>query len=239
MAKTKQGQHRLDSKFHRPLAIAVVTALPVAIAAAGAGVANADPVTPAVPFPVVLNDVAYQAPAVRNAPGIRPIPEAGLLGPIMGLHAPTPVAPVAPIAAPPGKIRIGDLQVDTPSVLDAPTTKQINDTAAGMEAQLATAGDSIGLSPQRSDRLAASTLGDTAIGAGIAMGTVGFPFAAVGGLVGGLAGLIAGVPFLPGGLVVLPVVGAAIGAAVTAAPFAAVGGGIGAVVGAGTALAQP
>ncbi|MEU7633761.1 hypothetical protein AB0C34_27920 [Nocardia sp. NPDC049220] len=83
----------------------------------------------------------------------------------------------------------------------------------------------------RPDQIANSALAGAAIGAAIGVAVVS-PLAITSGVVGAVAGFICGIPFLPGGLVVLPVLGAAIGFGVIAAPAAAVGAAVGAGVGA-------
>ncbi|MEU6585595.1 hypothetical protein [Nocardia sp. NPDC046763] len=77
-----------------------------------------------------------------------------------------------------------------------------------------------------------------AIGAGIAVAAVS-PAVIASGIVGAVAGFVSGIPFLPAGLVVLPVVGAAIGVGFVAGPAALVGGAVGALVGAIVGLATP
>ncbi|GAC66485.1 hypothetical protein [Gordonia soli] len=229
-----RGKHRRSSDWHRTSALVAAGSVPVMMAFAGAGLASAatGPETPA----------AQQQPTGdRHGAGTRTAPKAGPLAAVDPgkLHAPRPVAPVKPIQAPTGQVRIGEVQAPTPQWLPPQQTKQVNDAAAQAEAQVATFGESVGLDPSRADRVAETTVGDAAVGAAIATGTVGAPLAAAGALVGGVAGLVAGVPFLPAGLVVGPPVGAAIGAAVTAAPFTALGAGVGAGVGAARGLAEP
>ncbi|MEU7769117.1 hypothetical protein AB0B25_29030 [Nocardia sp. NPDC049190] len=89
----------------------------------------------------------------------------------------------------------------------------------------------------RPDQIANSALAGAAIGAAIGVAVVS-PLAITSGVVGAVAGFICGIPFLPAGLVVVPVLGAAIGFGVIAAPAAvvgaAVGAGVGAIVGAVT-----
>jgi hypothetical protein len=149
------------------------------------------------------------------------------------------VAAVQPVTPPaPATVRVGDLELSAPDWLSMQQTQQINDAAAGAEAQVASAGEARGLDPARAHRVASDTVGDSVRGAAIATVTVGAPLATAGGLVGGVAGLIAGVPFLPIGLAIGPVVGAVIGAAVTAAPVTAIGAGIGAGVGVARGLTE-
>lgn len=214
-------------------------AMPVALTLTGTGVAAAAPDSgPVMPQPSVVSN--YQSPLIRNAhAAMRPMPDQRYLAPMRMVHLPTTVAPVAPILAPTGKIRIGSLMVDRLPLLNDGQVAGIDNTAAGGEATIATFADSIGLDPTRSDLVAADVLADSAIGASAASSTVGMPLATAGAVVGGVAGLIAGVPFLPIGLVLGPIAGAAIGATVTAAPFVLLGGAIGAAVGVGQALLAP
>lgn len=187
------------------------------------GVAAA-PFLPAPPAPA---PAAVAEPAPGQAPATRPLPQHAYLAPQGDLHAPVPVAPVAPIEAPPGKLRIGNIIMDAPPF----DVREINTGAAQAEAQVATFYDSVGVERSRSDRMAAQTVGSAAIGASVA-NTLASPIATTSAMVGAVAGLISGVPFLPIGLVVGPVLGAAIGYAVIAAPAMAVGAAVGGAIGA-------
>lgn len=200
--------------------------------------AAAQPAGPVRPSPVHPSPVAGQD---RTGPGVRQLPHATPLPPLdpARFHAPRQVRPVRPIVAPPGTVRIGDVRAPAPEWLPAPQTRDVNRAAADAEAQVATFADSVGLPPERSDRVAAAVVGDAATGAAIATATVGAPLAVAGGVVGGVAGLIVGVPFLPAGLVAGPIGGAVIGAVVTAAPFTALGAGLGAGVGLARGLTEP
>ncbi|NEW45261.1 hypothetical protein GV794_06770 [Nocardia cyriacigeorgica] len=168
----------------------------------------------------------------------RPVPDKAYLAPLGGLHAPTQVAPVAPIAPPPGQLRFGDVTIESPAWLDSQQAAQVNDGAANAEAGLATFLDSVGMERSRSDRVASQTIGSAAVGA-VAGASASTPLAATSAVVGAVAGLIAGVPFLPAGLVAGPILGAAIGAAVITVPAAAIGAAAGAAIGAADALAAP
>lgn len=179
--------------------------------------------------PVVPPLAAITEPA---SPGTRVLPKHAYLAPQGGLHAPEPVAPVAPIEAPPGTLRIGNLLMDAPPF----DVRGINTGAAQTEAQLATFLDSVGVERSRSDRIAAQTLGSAAIGASVA-NTLASPLAGTSALVGAVAGFISGIPFLPIGLVIGPVLGAAIGYAVIAAPAVAAGAAIGGAIGAADGFA--
>ncbi|MEU1981646.1 hypothetical protein [Nocardia sp. NPDC019395] len=176
--------------------------------------------------------VADPVPAPAPTPATRPIPAYSYLAPQGELHAPVPVAPVAPIEAPPGKLRVGNIIMDAPPF----DVREINTGAAQAEAQVATFFDSVGVERSRSDRIAAQTVGSAAIGASVG-NTLASPIAATSAMVGAVAGLISGVPFLPIGLVIGPVLGAAIGYAVIAAPAMAVGGAIGGAIGAADGFA--
>lgn len=270
-------KHRLqgDSAFGRgsvrvaagvlPMAIAVavggVSAANASSAGSGTGNSGSQPgitTGPGVPVaapnsPAVRQDQA--APSTDYA-GDRPVPVQRYAAPVnVGkLHAPVPVRPVAPIVAPPGTIRVGDAIMPA-AWMPAVVRDRINVTAAGAEAQVSTFARSIGVSPNRSDRIAGSAaVGGlvTAVPGALVGGTIG---GAVGGAVGVAAGLVAAlgtdgallvVTFLPGlvaGLVAnVPEIGAAatigtvggaavggaIGGAITGLPGALIGGAVGA-----------
>ncbi|MEV6137192.1 hypothetical protein AB0L63_14245 [Nocardia sp. NPDC051990] len=193
---------------------------------------------------------AAQAPNVRPYRGMRipddtdsslqwarPVPKSEYLSPVEFLHGPVPVAPVPPIAPPPGMLRFGDVQVAAPDWLPREPAIQLNDAAAVTEADLATFFDSVGMERTRSDRIASQTVGSAALGAA-AGAAVASPFALIGAGVGGALGLAIGLPFAPIGLAAVPA-GAAYGAALMAAPLAAIGAGIGAGLGATQALTAP
>ncbi|MGI5218171.1 hypothetical protein [Nocardia sp. CA-290969] len=182
---------------------------------------------PFVPAPAAPAPAAVADPAPAPLPATRPLPQHAYLAPQGELHAPMPVAPVAPIEAPPGKLRIGNIIMDAPPF----DVREINTGAAQAEAQLATFYDSVGVERSRSDRMAAQTVGSAAIGASVA-NTLASPISTTSAMVGAVAGLISGVPFLPIGLVIGPVLGAAIGYAVIAAPVMAVGAAVGGAIGA-------
>ncbi|MBF4999687.1 hypothetical protein IRT45_21315 [Nocardia sp. BSTN01] len=213
--------------------------------------AATDPAVP--PFAAPVADAEPNASADAAAPAAAPAPGAvssnrnaanstravpDLTAPAMvnpgALHLPDlahPAAPVAPIKAPDGTIRIGSVVTPRPDFIDPQLSAQINDSAAQTEAGLAQTLDSAGFEPSRSDRIAADTLAGAVIGSSVG-NIVSSPIASTSAVVGAVAGFIAGIPFLPAGLVVMPVVGAAIGYAVIAAPAAAAGAAIGAGVGA-------
>ncbi|MEV5652962.1 hypothetical protein AB0L57_32325 [Nocardia sp. NPDC052254] len=209
------------------------------------------PASAADPAVAPIDDVA---PAPAAAPAPNPVASAGVTSgrnivggtrAVPDLAAPAAVDPsalhmpdlahmapaVAPIKAPDNTIRIGSVQTQRPDFIDPQLTAQINDSAAQSEAGLAQGLDSVGFAPSRSDRIAADTLGGAVIGSSVG-NIVSSPIASTSAVIGGVAGLVAGIPFLPAGLVVMPLVGAAIGYAVIAAPAAAAGAAIGAGVGA-------
>ncbi|WP_146097547.1 hypothetical protein [Nocardia nova] len=201
--------------------------------------------TPAPP-PPPPTAAAYpeQPPSVRNGPAPRPAPSPDPVPPVQveDLHLPEPVAAVAPIAPPPDEIRVGQFSVPSPPWVPDEVRDAINNTAAGAEAQVATALDSIGIPPGRSDRVSGATLAGAGIGGAIGATITAAPAAAagavVGGLIGGTIGGIAGAAV--GTVVTVPVIGTitsgvagtAIGAAAGAAAGALIAGAPAAVAGA-------
>ncbi|SUE28911.1 Uncharacterised protein [Nocardia farcinica] len=167
------------------------------------------------------------------------------------LHLPEPVAPVAPIEAPENTLRVGQWQAPRPEWLPPEYAEAINDAAAGAEAHVATALDSIGIPAGRSDRVSGATLAGAGIGGAAGAAIAGVPVTAVGavagaligGTVGGIAGAALGTVLpVPGlgnvtsgvaGTALGAAAGAAAGAAVTGIPAAVVGGVAGGTVGAG------
>ncbi|WP_157228793.1 hypothetical protein [Nocardia brevicatena] len=194
------------------------------------------PITPAdtLAAPLAAAPVAQTATAVAPTatPVARPGSDQSYLAPLGRLHAPVRVPAVEPIQAPPGKLRVGNIVMDSPGIDPTP----INEGAAQVEAGLATFLDSVGMERSRSDRIAAQTLGSAAIGASVGS-TVASPLAATSAMVGAVAGFISGIPFLPIGLLIGPILGGAIGYAVIAAPAMAVGAAVGGAVGAADGLA--
>ncbi|MDR7172873.1 hypothetical protein J2W56_006639 [Nocardia kruczakiae] len=210
-------------------------------------------VTPPPPAPPVAPSYTEQPAAVRNGAVPRPAPSPDPVEPVKveELHAPVPVAPVAPIAPPVDEIRVGQFAVPSPPWVPGEVRDAINDTAATAEAQVATALDSIGIPPGRSDRVSGATLAGAGIGGAVGATITAAPAAAagaaVGGLVGGTIGGIAGAAV--GTLVTVPVIGtvtsgvagtvigaaagAAAGAIIAGAPAAVVGAVVGGTVGAG------
>lgn len=205
-----------------------------------------------------------QPPEVRNNAPSRPAPSPDQpVEPIRieDLHLPEPVEPVAPIEPPPDTIRIGQWQAQRPEWLPPECADAINDGAAGAEAQVATALDSVGIPAGRSDRVSGATLAGAGIGGAVGAAVAGGPVAAVGavvgGLIGGTVGGIAGaalstvVPVPVLGTVTSGVFGTAVGAAagavagavIAGVPAAVVGavaaGTVGAGFGAGVGVGQP
>lgn len=230
-----------------------VGAVPLVLALVGTGTANAEPARSA-----TVNQPEREAswppaeaPNIRPYEGLRipdnthsslqwsrPAPDKSYLAPVGVLHPPVPVAPVPPIAPPPGQFRFGDVTVPAPDWIDREQAIQINDGAAMAEANLATFLDSVGMERSRSDRIAGQTIGTAAQGAVVGAAAAA-PLALTGAMVGGVAGLVAGLPLLPVGLVAGPMLGAAVGAAVITVPAAAVGAAAGAAVGAVSAFNAP
>ena len=205
---------------------------------------NAGPVqpgvTPSMPQPGVV------APNYVVPPDFRPIPEAEYTQPApavdwQALHAPTAVKPVEPIAPPPRTLRLGNFTSPVPTSVPDKVLNTVNVTAANGEAQIATGMNSVGINPNRSDKIAAGAAAGAALGAVVA----GVPAAVAGGVVGGVIGGVAGaaiggtvlaIPTLGTSLALGPavgtVVGVGVGAAAAGIPAAVVGGVIGGVAGA-------
>ncbi|MGW6375397.1 insoluble domain protein [Rhodococcus sp. NPDC055112] len=177
---------------------------------------------------------------------------------IQELHLPVAVEVVAPIEAPKERLRIGDFVSDQPNWLSDEYLDRTNNTSAVIEAQVNTFWKSIGVDAERSDRIAAATVGGAASGAVAGALAAGVPVATAGGLIGGTIGGIAGANVVPGSWAyALPIgvttgivgtaAGAGIGAAVVGIPAAAAGavaGGVagglaGAAFGAGDSLGTP
>ncbi|MFG1783651.1 insoluble domain protein [Rhodococcus oryzae] len=166
---------------------------------------------------------------------------------VQELHLPVPVEVVAPIEAPKERLRVGDFVSDQPNWLSDEYLNRTNNTSAVIEAQVNTFWKSIGVDAERSDRIAAATVGGAAAGAVTGAVAAGVPFAVggalIGGTIGGNIGVGIGNAFIPGiGWVAAAPVGTAAGAAIGAAaagiPAAAVGAVVGGVAGgaAGTAF---
>lgn len=222
---------------------AVITDQPGVTSPTQPGTATPPPPPPPDPAPRPL--YYSQPPQIRNEPGTRPPPAVDQpVEPIAleDLHLPEPVAPVAPIEPPENTIRVGQWETPRPDWLPPEYADAINDVAAGAEAQVATALDSIGIPAGRSDRVSGATLGGAALGGAAGAVVAGTPAAAVGavvgalagGTVGGIAGALLGtvIPVPVIGTVTSGVAGTAVGAAAGAAAGAAVLGGAAAGLGA-------
>ncbi|WP_051027387.1 hypothetical protein [Nocardia higoensis] len=148
--------------------------------------------------------------------------------------AATPITepePVPPPVLTDNQLRIGSVRVDRPDFIPTDVAVQINDGALAAETGLSDTLDTTGMDPARSDVIAEKVIGDAAIGA-VVGNTLSSPLSSAGAMVGAMAGFIAGIPFLPAGLVVVPVIGAVMGYAFVAAPAVAAGALIGGAVGA-------
>ncbi|MFX0577429.1 hypothetical protein [Nocardia nepalensis] len=221
-------------------------AVPLVLALVGTGTANAEPAQsntvtqpehkvqwPAADAPNVTPYEGLKIPddTKSSLQWSRPAPESRYLAPVGVLHPPVPVAPVPPIAPPPGMFRFGDVVVDAPDWINQDQAIQINDSAALAEADLATFFDSIGMERSRSDRIAGQAIGTAAMGA-LAGAAASTPFAASSAMTGAAVGLVAGLTLLPVGLFAGPLLGAGVGAAAIAVPAAVLGAAAGAAVGA-------
>ncbi|MFJ4655023.1 hypothetical protein ACIP5Y_27425 [Nocardia sp. NPDC088792] len=205
----------------------------------GATAADATPTADTTDVSTVQVPLTHVA---RNSTvGVRDIPSAPLAPvDVKALHAPDPmsVPDVAPIAAPEGKLRFGDTQVDIPNFLTPDQASKVNALSAGAEAQVARTLDSAGFQPSRSDRIAATTIGTAAQGAAIGVGAAA-PLEVAGVLMGGFVGAMAGTPFAPAGWVFGPAVGASAAVGLIGGTAGAIGAGIGAAVGAANGVMAP
>ncbi|WP_067562632.1 hypothetical protein [Nocardia acidivorans] len=218
----------------------VPTAAESGSAAEAAPVITTDPTAEGVE-PVATEPVPVIRVGRNSSTGVRDIPR----GPVAAvdvreLRMPNPAqaADVAPIAAPEGMLRFGDTQIAIPTFLTPEQAAQINETSAGVEANIARTLDSAGFEPSRSDRIAASTVGTAAVGAAVGVG-VAAPVEVAGAVMGGFIGAMVGTPFAPAGWVVGPTVGATAAAALIAVPAATIGASIGAAVGAVNGVMAP
>ncbi|WP_433715535.1 hypothetical protein ACQP2U_16870 [Nocardia sp. CA-084685] len=248
------GKHRAPNPQRQKMGTMVAAgAVPLVLALVGTGTANAEPAQsntvaqpeqkpqwPAADAPNAMPYEGLQIPddTKSSLQWSRPAPDKKYLAPVGVLHAPGAVAPVPPIAPPPGRFRFGDVVVDAPEWINQEQAIQINDSSAIAEANLATFLDSIGMERSRSDRIAGQTIGTAAMGAAAGAGAA-VPVAATSALVGGALGLVFGLPFMPVGMVAGPMLGASFGAAVITVPAAAIGAAAGAAVGAVNAFNAP
>lgn len=143
------------------------------------------------------------------------------------LHAPEVVEPVAPIAAPPNTLRLGDFETDKPEWVSTEAMNSANNWSAYGESEIARGWNGVGVSPARSDRLAASTTTGAVLGGTAGAAAAGIPSAAAGAMTGAVIG--AGTGAVIGCVVLVPIpVPCA-----QAVPGALIGAGVGAVAGAG------
>ncbi|MEV3960603.1 hypothetical protein AB0M34_06820 [Nocardia sp. NPDC050193] len=134
--------------------------------------------------------------------------------------------PATPIEAPPGTLRVGDLEMSLPF-----DTRELNAGADRAQEQLTAFLDSSGIERGRADRVAAQAMSSGLIGAGVGAAVaapVAIPFA----MLGAAAGFVVGLPFLPTGLVVGPVLGATLAYGIVTVPAVIAGAALGAAFGA-------
>ncbi|MEV5837283.1 hypothetical protein [Nocardia sp. NPDC052112] len=235
-----QATPRTRPICRRTAALALAGAVPLSAILISAAPATADsqPLGNPTPYGFVVEpsapvdgDIAFAPSALRSAAALIADPDSAETTPTDGVDATQPEQGPQPFVAPVNRIRIGNLQIDRPDWLAPEQAAQINDASAGTKAALSQGIQSFGVERTRSDHMADTIIGDAIIGASVGS-TVASPLAATSAVVGAAAGLIAGIPFLPAGLIVVPVIGAAIGYGVIAAPAAAAGAAVGAAVGA-------
>ncbi|MGW5569763.1 hypothetical protein ACWEVD_01065 [Nocardia thailandica] len=186
------------------------------------------PVAPSAPL-------APSAPSAPATPRYKPAPSLG--EELQGLHAPTPLPEeempkvfVSPAAT---KLGLGEFSIDSPLPQDV--NWKVNGHLASAQREADVALRSVGVSPERSERMTMFAVlgGATAGAAGFAVGCV--PVGIVGGVAGGVGGALAGAGI---GAAVAPGVGALPGAGIGAAVGAAGGAAAGCVVG-GTIVGAP
>ncbi|NLG56495.1 MAG: hypothetical protein GX542_12760 [Rhodococcus sp.] len=157
-----------------------------------------------------------------------------------------------PIQAEEGTVRLGVFKSAKPEWLSEEYADQLNNTSAVLEAQGATAFNSLGIPTTRSQRIAGGAVAGAAVGALIGGAVMTVPGVVVGALVGGTIGgtsgvlgcaplvapLLASIGLAPAGAVIGTactvaggLIGAGVGAGALIAAGAVVGGTIGAVVG--------
>lgn len=149
------------------------------------------------------------------------------------LHAPTPVAPVTPVVPRQDStdVRVGSFRVNG-SAIDPKVRNSINLHTAVAMANTENFWNSVGVAPDRSQRIAAATVAGAVGGGALGAVVVGAPVAAMGGGVGALVGGGVGSLPLPGvGTAYGIGAGAGIGAAAAGIPAALVGGTLGAIGG--------
>lgn len=252
--------------------VAVSLPLAFAVGAAGAGVADPgqpgltqeqdgdsgqpgltvtpEPPAPPVAEPEVDEPVAERSYLLPDYPQLpaRPAPEPEVYTdptpPIQleELHAPEPVAPVAPVETRDDALQVGNLSFDRGPVPEE-WTKRFNIESTTVQAAVDTFYRSIGVPDDRATVIAGSQIAGGLTGAVAAALAFGIPAAVVGGAVGAAIGAVAGglvgTTFLGVGAVPASLAGAGIGAIVGAAalgiPVGVVAGVIGGFLGAGVA----
>lgn len=223
---------RSNARRNRGRRSLVVGALPVIVALSCSGVAAADPSQPGITTPAQPGATGPSQPGITTGPAqpvistapageaplpdeiaprsdysaVRPVPHYQYVAPLRPdrLHAPQATPPVAPILAPPGTLRFGDLLVPAP-FLATPQLDQVNGVSAGYESQISTAARSVGIAPSRADSIASA-----AVAAGVAVGTA--------------ACVYEGVLFT---IVLLTIPMCAVGAVAFGLPAALIGAGVG------------
>ncbi|MGY4100785.1 hypothetical protein ACW2Q0_14705 [Nocardia sp. R16R-3T] len=230
------GKHRAPARIRpigrRTAALTIASAVPLSAILISAGPASAESqslgngfvVEPSAP---VDDNIAFAAWSLWSTAA--PVADPNSAAPDSVDATPPDQEPQLPVTD--NRIHIGNLQMDRPDWLPAEYAAQINDATGGAKSALSQGIQSTGIDRARSDHMADTMIGDAVIGASVGS-TLASPLAATSAVVGAASGLIAGIPFLPAGLVVVPVIGAAIGYAVIAVPAAAAGAAVGAAVGA-------
>ncbi|MCX5042194.1 hypothetical protein OG921_03180 [Aldersonia sp. NBC_00410] len=179
------------------------------------------------------NDNAYYSEPAQDAPQ-----EAG----DDAAPAPQPEVNLAPIAPPENKVRFGDFVTDKPDWVPPEAARSANRWAAYGESEIARSWNRAGVSPQRSDRLAATATAAGVTGAVVGAGVgavVAFPVSIATGAGGAVIGALIGgaVPcaITPVNAIacigLVATGGAAPAVAAVSAASSAAGAGIGAVAG--------
>ncbi|MBH0775457.1 hypothetical protein [Nocardia bovistercoris] len=220
MVNSKTGIHRRVAR--RTTTSLLVGTLPVAVAIAAA--------------PAFAAPSAWPSAVGESDFGVLGVPLAAVAEPEPGASV-DPGAPGVPPASA-NTIRIGDIETGRPDFVPPDIAQQINDGAEAAESSLSDALESAGVEHARSDRVAEDVLGASVVGASVGA-TLASPVAATSALIGAATGLVVGIPFLPAGLVVMPVVCGVIGYGVIAAPAMAIGAAVGAAVGAVEGFSAP
>ncbi|MFI6364096.1 hypothetical protein ACIBG0_15250 [Nocardia sp. NPDC050630] len=233
------GKHRAPARIRpigrRTAALTLASAAPLSAILISAGPATADSqpvgnrfvIEPSAP---VGDNIAFASLPLWSATALVADPDSAAPAPTDSVDATRPDQdPQTPVTD--NRIHIGNLQMERPDWLPPEYAAQINDATGDAKTALSQGIQSGGTDRARSDHVADTMIGDALIGASVGA-TLASPLAATSALVGAASGFIAGIPFLPAGLVVVPVIGAAIGYGVIAVPAAAAGAAVGAAVGA-------